>query len=363
MLTLSVHVIGQAQESSLRDPISFNGFGSVGLAHSTSRDADFISSGLQSEGVGYSRRWSPDVDSRVGLQAVVHINERFEGTLQAVSQSRVDSGYSPRVEWANIKYQVNPQLAVRAGRIVLPAFMASDSRLVGFANTWLRPPVETYNLLPFTNSDGVDVLLKLRSGQVSHTLHAMYGHIKGTAIIGTPSGNLSGSGHLRNLIGIADEVSLGEWSARASAITGRFKLEDTPTNNSDFRLYNVGVSYERPQWFLQGEWSRLVFPFEGRNNDAFYIMAGRRFGVVTPYVLFSTVYPRDLVPGPTILDQRTTSIGVRWDFAKQTSLKIQADKIDVEAGSGGTGSFINAQPGFLVTPRTYVLSAVLDFVF
>jgi len=51
--------------------------------------------------------------------------------LQAVSEQRVDGSYRPQCEWANLKYQATPDLALRAGRLSLPVYLTGEHRKVG----------------------------------------------------------------------------------------------------------------------------------------------------------------------------------------------------------------------------------------
>ena len=59
--------------------------------------------------------------------------------------------------------------------MVLPTFLVSDSRKVGYGNPWVRPPVEVYSLNPITTLDGVDASYRLHLGEVTNTLQADYG--------------------------------------------------------------------------------------------------------------------------------------------------------------------------------------------
>jgi hypothetical protein len=52
---------------------------------------------------------------------------------------------------------------------------------------------------------------------------------------------------------------------------------------------------------------------------------------------------------------------VRWDFNKTAALKLQYDRVDIDAGSIGT--FGNVQPGFQPGGRVGITSATVDFVF
>jgi hypothetical protein len=47
---------------------SFAGFGTLGVTHSSEHEADFSSTILKPTGAGFSRNWSADIDSRLGVQ-------------------------------------------------------------------------------------------------------------------------------------------------------------------------------------------------------------------------------------------------------------------------------------------------------
>src|SRR5882724_8965441 len=154
---------------------SWSAFGTLGAVHSSERRADFTSSLVKPNGAGYTHNWSTDVDSRLGGQLLARVVPRLSAVVQVVAEQSYDNTYRPHVEWANLKYELTPQLTVRAGRIVLPSFMFADTRKVGYANPWVRPPVELYNLVPVTNSDGVDVSYEVGLGAFAHRVTASYG--------------------------------------------------------------------------------------------------------------------------------------------------------------------------------------------
>ena len=165
-----------APSNELASPIfSISGFATLGVAHSSERRADFMSSDLQLHGAGHARAWSPDVDSRAGVQLGAKLTPQLSAVLQVTSEQRSDGSYRPEIEWANVKYEITPDFSIRAGRIVLPNFMLSDSRKVGFANPWVRPPVEVYGLVPLTRSDGIDISYRHRLGEVNNTVQVSFG--------------------------------------------------------------------------------------------------------------------------------------------------------------------------------------------
>src|SRR5689334_11310137 len=169
-----------AAPSALCDPFTFklSGYGTAGLVHSSESQADYAIDQFKPNGPGATRAWSADVDSKLGGQATMGVTDTVTAVLQVIAQQRYDDSYRPTVEWANVRWQVTPDASVRAGRIVLPVFMVSDFRKVGYANPWVRPPVEFYSMVPVTNNDGVDASWRLALGDVANTLQATYGNSK-----------------------------------------------------------------------------------------------------------------------------------------------------------------------------------------
>lgn len=136
---------------------SFKGFGTSGLTHVTEKQADLLANSLVEYGAGHTDSWSYKVDSRLGAQVDARFSDQLSGLLQITSEQRHDGSFRPEVELANLKYQPSSNLSIQMGRVVLASFMISDYRLVGYANHWVRPPIEVYNLIPVTHVDGVTV--------------------------------------------------------------------------------------------------------------------------------------------------------------------------------------------------------------
>lgn len=146
-----------------------------GVIHSSDDKADFTATSFQPNGAGFSRSWSASVDSLIGGQVTANVTPQVSAVVQLIVQQNYNNTYWPHVEWANIKYQITPDLDVRIGRIVQPTFMLSDSRKVGYVNPWVRPPTELYSLNPITNLDGADASYRLHLGNLTSTLQGNYG--------------------------------------------------------------------------------------------------------------------------------------------------------------------------------------------
>lgn len=380
---------------------SFSGFGTLGLVHSSENRADFTTSPLAPSGAGYTHAWSPDIDSRLGAQVIAHFTPQLSAMLQVISEQRYDNTFTPHVEWANLSYQPTPELGLRLGRIVLPTFLLSDSRKVGYANPWLRPPAEFYALSPVFNSDGADVSYKMRVGEVASTLVGTYGNATFRAAGG-------GEFNVRRLWVIAYNAEYGpltfhvsyqassftyhtldpvfdgfrQFGPQGIALADKYNLDDKTS-----QVFTAGAIYDPGEWFVSGEWGRRNLHSAVGESTAWYLSGGYKLAKFTPYLTFADVKSDSktfdpglnvsqlppFLAGPaaalnaglnTILAsaavQHTISAGARYDVMKNVDLKVQYDRINIGAGSAGT--LVNAQSDFQRGGRVNVISIAVDFI-
>jgi hypothetical protein len=392
---------GAAAEDLGASMFSFSGFGTLGVVHSSEGGADFTASSLQPNGAGYTHSWSPDVDSRLGAQVTAHFTPQLSAMLQVISEQRYDKTYRPFVEWANITYQPTPEFSVRIGRIVLPTFLISDSRKVGYANHWVRPPVELYGLSPIFDNDGADATYTMQMGDVVNTLLGTFGHPHFRA----PAGGVS---EVRQLWAIADTVkyrsltlhiayqatsynyssvdlvfdAYREFGPQGIALADKYDLESKRA-----QVITAGAMYDPGKWFVTGEWAERNLHSGIGESTAWYLSGGYRLAKFTPYLTYAerksesrtfdpgldvSALPPDLVGPATGLNtalnailamaavQNTISVGSRWDVTKNIDLKLQYDHIDL--GAGSTGTLINIQSGFQRGGTVNLLTIAIDFV-
>lgn len=381
---------------------TFNGFGTLGVAHSSEKRADFAVSPLKPNGPGFTRAWSADVDSRIGGQVTAEFSRQLAAVVQVVAEQRYDNSYAPTVEWANVKYQVTPQFSVRAGRIVLPTFLVSDYRKVGYTYPWVRPPVELYAMIPVGSSDGVDVIYRMHTGNFTHTLQAIFGGAK----VRIPAGGGVAEG--KSARGITYRSEFGATTVHATYHKMRLGVpaykplfdgfrqfgaegvglaDKYDVNDKAFTFISLGAMYDPGGWFVTGEWGLTESHSVVGRKSAWYVSGGYRLGDFTPYFTYARGSADKLSdPGLTVSAlppflagpaiglnaalndnlsrkrvQSTVSAGVRWDFMSNTAFKLQWDHTRIRAGSQGT--LINRQPGFRTGGKVNVLSATIDFVF
>ncbi len=370
---------------------SFSGFGTLGAVHSDEKNADYVGSVFQPNGAGLTRSVAYGVDSKLGAQINARFTDKLSGVVQVLAQHQYDNSFAPRIEWANLQYQFTPELSARVGRIVMPTLMISDSRSVGYANHWVRVPQEVYTVASITSNDGVDVTYRHRiGGSAVNRLNAFYGtstaRVPSGAAESDPSWGVNdtleiGSLTLRagfvrtklNLVTPQIAPLLGGLAAVSPALAQQYKLDGMSVGNT-----TLGAMYDPGQWFAMAEFAALHGDGLMPDSNSWYVSGGYRFGAWTPYVTYAQVKAKIEAQGPVagvpaaLIDgvnatkhlmsstQKSLSVGVRWDVARNTALKLQYDRLDV--GTNSRGTLANAQPG-VQFGKVNVVSLAVDFVF
>lgn len=401
------HSIGASAQEAAYPRVLLSGYGTVGALHSDNDRADYVVDSFKPDGPGGTRSWSFDADSRLGLQLTADFSPRVSAVLQVLSQQRHDGSYRPIVEWANLKFQATPDLSLRAGRVVLPLFMVSDTRRVGFANPWIRPPVEVYSLVPVTSNDGVDASLRTHFGNWTNTLQVTAG--RSDSRFPNDAGLEPGIAEVRKLVAVVNTVERGsstmrlsygearltidaftpftqalrQFGAAGAALADRYGLDNRRTT-----FVGVGATHDPGAWFATGEWAYINTRSILGARSAWYVSGGVRLAKFTPYATFARLRAESNTsdPGLPLVGlppqaagtaaflnaglnaqlallpvQDTVSVGFRWDFARNAALKVQFDQVKLGAQSRGT--FDNVRPGFQLGSRVRLIGVAVDFVF
>ncbi|WP_058542433.1 porin [Pseudomonas fluorescens] len=403
LAVVTLYAGGASADTADTAMFSLSSFGTVGIVHSSQKKADFTSSVFKPNGAGHSRNWSADVDSLIGAQLTATFTPQLSAVVQVISEQRYDNSYRPFVEWANIKYQFTPDFNARIGRTVLPTFLVSDTRKVGYTLPWVRAPMEVYSLMPISSSDGIDGSYRFHIDEITDTVQAHYGQTDSRL----PDG--AGKALARNFWGITNTTEFGvlttritfmkadltleqfnslfdtfrEFGAEGIAIADRYDSDHTPVE-----FFGVGASYDPGDWFVMSEWGRLDSRSGLGRTSAWYISGGYRIEAFTPYVTYArsktetevsspglstSALPPDLAGAAAQLNgalnsvlgsnegQQTLSLGVRWDFTKNMDAKLQYDHTRFKGNS--VGPLINPQPDFEPGGSFNVISLAVDFVF
>lgn len=334
-------------------PITLQGFGTIGMARTTTNDEEFVRDLSQPRGI--KKEWSPLIDSVLGLQGAWHINPQLEAVVQAMSRYRYDQTFYPEIAWAYLKYDPTPNLSLRAGRLGTEFFMMADSRWVGYSFLTVRPPGDYFWYLPFYSIYGADAAISVPLGESVLRAKAFYGHSNGRIPLADEQWEIAGS----PMIGGYLEYQMAAWQVRASYANIKFK-NDLPisavmqkivgrgtngaeadflrTRDTRTHYFSFGVVYDHGPWQAQLMLNHID---QGSNalesSDGGYLLAGYRVDQITPYLGYSWVRSRPhgksldalttYVMEDSHSEQHTSFLGARWDVAKNIALKAQWDLI------------------------------------
>lgn len=419
MVTTAVLAASAGVQAAEGFDVKFSGFGTVALTHSSDKRADYVGTRFQPNGAGLARNPDFGPDTKLGGQVSAQLNDQWSAVVQVVSQHQYDNSYNPELEWANVKYQVTPEWSVRAGRIALPNYLISESRFVGYANTWAHVPTEVYSVLALTSNDGIDITHRKAFGDVNNTFQAYYGNSKAklpsdVVVKSQPAWGFNDSveigsltlragysnilvdltipsidgvfGGLTKLAAGTAAVPLASFqatSSQARALSSKYKLKEMTLS-----AVSLGVNYDPGNWFVMSEF--VAFRGDGllANSTSWYSTLGYRWGAFTPFLSYASTKAKipteagiTSVTGDPTTDgaaatltgaintslngfngsQNAASVGVRWDVMRNTAIKAQYDHIKL--GSGSSGRFANALASFPKGGSVDLLSVSLDFVF
>lgn len=407
---------GAHAQDNAESMFSFAGFGTLAATHATEKRADFVGTVYQPNGTGRTSDWDFNPDSRLGAQVTGKFTKDLTGVVQVIAQHRFDNSHTPAIEWANLKYQFSPAFSVRAGRIALPTFLVSESRFVGYAQPWVRPPSEVYFLGSITSSDGVDATYRTQLGSVSHAVQAFWGKNapklpNGTEIKSDPSWGFNDTmefgdttvrlGYLNNSLDLNTPqlnplftnlagIAAGGLSMFGSsyAVDAQRLLDKYSTQGLKLQTFSLGANHDAGNWFVMGEFAH--FKGDGFLSDAnsLYATFGYRINKFTPYVTYAQTkaditeeagintagLPGMVAGGIAQLNgginttlyqftatQKTRSIGTRWDVAKNTAVKLQYDHTTL--GANSKGRLTNADPTRPNGGKFEVFTVAVDFLF
>ena len=408
-----------ANAAGVEDMFSVRGYGTIGGLYSSQDEADYVRDFYaQPKGVGASDSVSFGVDSKTAVQLNMQFTDRLSAVVQLVSESMNNNSWDsepnkewvPSLEWANITYRVTDALTVRGGRIVMPFLMNSEFQKVGYANHWMRAPVELYGQISYTALDGADAWYKHSLGSGTNTVR-LYGGMFNAEWEAREATRV-------NMAGFIDTYEIGSLTVRAAyqytKLDGQGAVGSAPIrqlagglaffnpnaaaqansiaevieNGFNVRFMTVGATYDAGDWFAMGEvWKQNGSVLIPKHTSA-YVSAGMRVGSWTPYATFAMTDIKEgdsistagipsipqtaaLIGGVQALNagfgssvpesQSTFSVGARWDVHTNIAVKAQYDYVKLSSDSGGM--FVNKTAGFKPGDDASLFGLSVDFVF
>jgi hypothetical protein len=385
--------------------LSIRGFGTLGVARSSSADAEFIRDLSQPKGIK-DGEWSSRLDTVLGVQANWQASSDLEFVAQLVSRYQYDGSRDPKLDWAFLKWMPDDRTSIRVGRIGADVMMLADSRSVGYSYVTVRPSVDFFGSVFFSSFDGADISLTLPLGNGLIRSKVLGGLIQEKATGAPGIWDTSGS----KIHGLVVDYFLGNWQFRGSYHGIRlsndlnFTSLTTPlygaalatgissakvaadvlgAEDTNSRYYSLGVVYDNGPLQIQAAVNKINHETATfQNSQAAYLLAAYRSDTLTPFAGVSrwTTNYKDYSTGlPDIplfaplnqgyqsvmnasgANQTTYTIGLRWDVWSNIALKLQWDA--VRGNEDSKFPYANADTGPNWDGHTDVTSVTMDFIF
>jgi hypothetical protein len=342
--------------NALSDMFTYNGFGTVGIAHTDTDRAIWVQN-IQTYGAT-KENFDYRTDSKLAVQGTVTPTQWLSATAQALTEERYGPAMTTQFEWAFVKVKPLPELSVRGGRMELPTFLISDTRNVGYANLWLRAPDEVYGQPLFDVYTGGDVTYQHAVGPYNMSFNALYGTSTSETEL-APGVERIVFGH--NMIGYNATVDVDGMTMRVSRVTTDRTYVDHRISYPplSWTFDSVGATYDLHALVLQGEFIERRTSNPSINVNGYYLLGGYHLGKWTPYGMYSvgeTIGGADgAVP---FASMHVVSAGTRFDAFKNIDFKMQIEH--ATAYQGGS-PFENQAPDF--NNHGNIFSLVVDFVF
>ena len=378
LLLCSLGLLSVSMMAKATDELRFSGFATIGVASNDDEQLEFRRDITQENG-SRDGQWRLDIDSLLGLQWNLKLNEQWDATAQLVLRDRAKQSLGESLEWAFLRYRWRDGSDLRIGRLGLDIYMLSDYRYVGYAYPWVRPVPDFYGIVPLFHFDGIDyshrfdfdtgsLWLKVFAGRSDSYFPTDDDEFKLTVEPGwgftllyeqepwrvrLSSTRVELNSELPNEeLHVALAAAAPLWP-HALDISEQLRLKGAKVDYDA-----IGFTYDNNRWLVQSEFAHINGnrPTTPSSRSA-YLSVGHRIGAFTPFLIVSGAEPDDppsrpsLPPLPppfaamleplraaselalnnTRLEQRGVGVGLRWDFLPQKSLKLQWDRWQVDA--------------------------------
>jgi hypothetical protein len=387
--------------------LALTGFGTFSASGTDTNALGFRRDYSQANGV--TRSWGIDTDSRLGLQLDLDFNESWHIGAQWIARNIIGDFAEKNLDWAYLRWRPSAQTDIRAGRLGLDVYFLSDYRNVGYAYPWIRPPQEFYGSTPVHHYDGADISHKFSVKNGYLTVKGFVGLTESEVLQPPDNGTLES---ITSLFGGSLAYERNDWRFKIGYAYSEQIKELLPIKYKDYLsspLFNqiwpnasslidkfsvkgksghfilLGAFYDDGTWLAQiegGYMSSTVPRYPSAVSG--YFSGGRRFGKWTLYSLFAmtetfnkfTPISQPILPIPQIqqlrdvadvllnksgIDQKSLSLGVRWDVLQNIALKAEWSHVWL----GQNGSQLWVHPTVEPTPEmtVNVWSIGVDFIF
>ncbi|WP_298775665.1 porin [uncultured Shewanella sp.] len=320
--------------------LTLSGFGSTSITKSDNKTPLFINREITDE-------TCYDCDTIFGIQLDYDVTDNLAASLQWVKRPQ-DEWSEPEVEWAYLSYDIG-DFTVRAGRLRLPLFLASQYYYVAEAYYWARPPQEVYDSISgITYYDGGDITWKRDlSDELTLSVNPFYGSNR-TYSIEVVGNELKFDTEL--LIGLSTDLSGYDYRLHYTYMRTKYTAQQFPFSTSTINIHAFGYEYS---------WKQFQFMAEVETDELqtnWYVSTAYNIDDFTTYITYSQAHHSN--------PSQSVTPGVRYDITPTWSvnLEYQYEAIDSDY-IYATGLFV--QPPILYSEKkdANLVTFMVNFIF
>tara|TARA_R110001583_G_scaffold85606_1_gene224440 strand:+ start:707 stop:1978 length:1272 start_codon:yes stop_codon:yes gene_type:complete len=358
------------------DMFKFNGFATLGAIYNDSDDLGFHPNFK----IPAQRSFSFAPDSLIGAQVNINVNAQWDAVVQAVYRDKLDDSALNYLDVAFLRYHVNNNWEIRAGRMNTDIYFLSEYKSVGYAYLWARPPSEFYaKVSSVSQFEGADLLYKHSLGNGFLQLKLGYGETDATVATTGSAVDIN----FGNMLIASMTYQQDNWQIRASFLDTKVDeygadlsvIDDAialfpPSiwpggpellDRFDFvgkkqQFFGLGYQYDNDLWLVQSEIGFIDSEWDiERDTLSGYVSLGYQPGNITYYATISAIHPTKdnfsddvgeissdasatIVAviqsfSPIIkeslennrIKQHTFSVGAKWQISPSLVAKLQVD--------------------------------------
>ncbi|WP_295760149.1 hypothetical protein [Undibacterium sp.] len=286
-----------------------------------------------------SKGFQVDQESLLGVQIKKDFTPTFSATAQLISRANnPNDGSRPTVDWAYATWTPSTDSAwtFQAGKMRIPLYYYSDYLYIGYAYPWVRPAPDVYGW-PIYAYNGANVSYRTQVGNSdwAATIAAWTGgytqkeNAYDTLIYYTTPTHES----WKSILGTSVAVNNGIFDVRAMFMGYKDSTwQDNPDGSRNYfvqdqstKIMGISANMDYKNWLVKTEVDRYeqVDAAKGLNNIYKYALfaVGYQYKEWTPMYTYSQY---TTVNEPTE-GRNTQYLSLRWDFRKNTALKLQYD--------------------------------------
>jgi hypothetical protein len=390
-MTKSVFLLLLVSNFVLATPeVRVSGFGTIGFVASDSKQFGYRADFSKTSGV-FENDFDFAESTNLGIQFDLIATDEIDIVLQAIYRDQQKLTLDTALNLAFIRYSPTANWSFRLGRTAYDMFLLTEYRDIGYAHAWAHVPSEIYGVIPHRYLDGIDMTYSQPLGDLTFSAKLFYGKNKfAVTAFSSPDAPTS---KFDDIIGLALDFQAINWDIAANHTSVKFDeksikplveavkqfdvfvpnfsaiwpnavdfISAADLDNRRGSYTSISGQYRFAKVTIQSELAKVITDtlsiemvnsgylsgiYHANSHNFFASIAftqSQVFNFDDSDINFQALaqVPAGLevyIQSRVLLDfyknnQKTLSVGWRWDFAENISFKLQLDHTRI--GKGGS---------------------------